>query len=1073
MALNLSDIQPFIDYVDANLGIKTYTTDSLSSWSTSGRPLVSTGVGYGVTLGNFTSSVTSVNGHVGVVTLTKNDIGLGNVPNIDTTNASNIITGTLPLSVIPSSALERLVHVADETARFALTTTQAQNGDTVQQDDTGVMYIVVDETKLNQAAGYNEYRAGIAASVDWSGIQNIPSAISDIVLTPSIEKDMLVYQSGHWAANSPLNVRANLDLPIKGDWDMTPSNIETPILQYPQMDVIAENLGAVPFPITSPNDAYHSFNVGVGTIPTGTAYLASTTNMANLLSNSGNTADLPFPINNNITALLLEFDVTNITSLPTNSGQLSLFAAVAGKNTIANEAFQTLIQIGINNTSANYSVSIDHHITNTTTNVFQTLQSLTLGSTLRIVMYFDGATRKVGLIINGVDQGWVGSPAFTMPTSITSLGIFLQAIFAGIDNTDPLVGQLVSIHHSIDTSLITETLPGTLVPWYSAIISDPTPPVGVEVGNRFIANPGGSYMGVQAATGEVVEFIGPTSIYAYPKSQLVVHYTDYTNDINTINNSISNANNNITNLQSTVNDHETRLTVVEGEIVPFDVFQKIQHKAKGKSQSGFFVARIANEPQLPYTDLDTYIISTAPTGVFSGSTPGYLAIYNAGTNQFEIFMPPEGTKALCTLPLLDGYCLAYHPTSVYYGQKRYSGNEPTATPYVIMAPNWVLVPIDSDNQCSAPVFLNSNSVSGFHISAAHDKELYAIIGPNYNQTTMTITTSVDNQTYNTGSILLSNESGNTVTIFGDCGLTGLDSYNAMTGAYGHSGTSPVVILKMRHSSKIKINWHTFKFYDSIISNIRNGIYYTVEEIITSPIVGDTVFYPIIPSTQFIDISSFVTTTTSSVAFDLPNPIEGRRLLLRTSRNVTVDLTGSNNVGIVDTNSTTFILYSDVVTEMVVKNFKWVVITNRVPYTNVKYKTTTTSSGTKVLTADGTTNIFENNVPKTCMAPDIGGVSVATHTVTIQAVGNSFGSDYGYYRQMIIRCKCTNPSGTLTYSVVGITNVYEDFDNLSHPQVDVLVDGSNVDGLLRISADAAAPTVLNWTIDVTSIYTQVQ
>lgn len=39
--------------------------------------------------------VTSVNGQTGAVVLTKTDIGLGNVANVDTTNASNISSGTL------------------------------------------------------------------------------------------------------------------------------------------------------------------------------------------------------------------------------------------------------------------------------------------------------------------------------------------------------------------------------------------------------------------------------------------------------------------------------------------------------------------------------------------------------------------------------------------------------------------------------------------------------------------------------------------------------------------------------------------------------------------------------------------------------------------------------------------------------------------------------------------------------------------------------------------------------------------------------------------------------------------
>lgn len=88
--------------------------------------------------------------------------GSGNIsitiPSIDAAS----VTGVLPLNTIPHGALERLVHVANKTARFQLTNTQVQTGDSVIQDDTGVMYIVVDDSKLNSDAGYQEYKAGTA-----------------------------------------------------------------------------------------------------------------------------------------------------------------------------------------------------------------------------------------------------------------------------------------------------------------------------------------------------------------------------------------------------------------------------------------------------------------------------------------------------------------------------------------------------------------------------------------------------------------------------------------------------------------------------------------------------------------------------------------------------------------------------------------------------------------------------------------------------------------------------------------------------------------------------------------------
>ena len=81
------------------------------------------------------------------------------IPQVD---ASVVTTGMLPLSVLPQGALERLVKVANEDARFALTTDDVQLGDSVLQIDTDTMYIVIDTAQLNNNAGYEEYAAGTA-----------------------------------------------------------------------------------------------------------------------------------------------------------------------------------------------------------------------------------------------------------------------------------------------------------------------------------------------------------------------------------------------------------------------------------------------------------------------------------------------------------------------------------------------------------------------------------------------------------------------------------------------------------------------------------------------------------------------------------------------------------------------------------------------------------------------------------------------------------------------------------------------------------------------------------------------
>lgn len=95
----------------------------------------------------------------------------------DTVPASGI-TGVIDISHIPQGALERVVTVADDTARYKLTTSQVQLGDTVKVTATGRMYIVVDESKLSTSAGYMEYAAGTAASVPWSGVTGKPSTFT-------------------------------------------------------------------------------------------------------------------------------------------------------------------------------------------------------------------------------------------------------------------------------------------------------------------------------------------------------------------------------------------------------------------------------------------------------------------------------------------------------------------------------------------------------------------------------------------------------------------------------------------------------------------------------------------------------------------------------------------------------------------------------------------------------------------------------------------------------------------------------------------------------------------------------
>lgn len=93
-------------------------------------------------------------------------------------DASKITSGTIDIDRLPKAALERMVVVADDAARFKLTTATAQVGDTVKVTATNKMYLVKDDSKLNAEDGYEPYTASSASSVPWSGVTGKPSTFA-------------------------------------------------------------------------------------------------------------------------------------------------------------------------------------------------------------------------------------------------------------------------------------------------------------------------------------------------------------------------------------------------------------------------------------------------------------------------------------------------------------------------------------------------------------------------------------------------------------------------------------------------------------------------------------------------------------------------------------------------------------------------------------------------------------------------------------------------------------------------------------------------------------------------------
>lgn len=103
-------------------------------------------------------------------------------------DASQVTTGVLDLARIPASAVERLVPVPDRAAMLALTSTEVQNGDSVKiLDEGGLLFLVVDDTKLGTMDAFTDYSVGRAAAVTWSGVEDKPTEFPPEAHTQAID----------------------------------------------------------------------------------------------------------------------------------------------------------------------------------------------------------------------------------------------------------------------------------------------------------------------------------------------------------------------------------------------------------------------------------------------------------------------------------------------------------------------------------------------------------------------------------------------------------------------------------------------------------------------------------------------------------------------------------------------------------------------------------------------------------------------------------------------------------------------------------------------------------------------
>lgn len=171
----------------------------------------------------------------------------GNIT-INTTTGSidaTKLTGTVPLKSIPKDAQAKIVQVNSDEARLALTTDDVQNNDVVVVVDTdgstSAVYWVSDASKLgtdDAANAFTPFPAGVAAAVDWSGVQNKPETFPPSVhthttlevpaITDNADIHSLTTADNYSAAstvtgltNAPCSVPFNLQVQRNTDGTMT------------------------------------------------------------------------------------------------------------------------------------------------------------------------------------------------------------------------------------------------------------------------------------------------------------------------------------------------------------------------------------------------------------------------------------------------------------------------------------------------------------------------------------------------------------------------------------------------------------------------------------------------------------------------------------------------------------------------------------------------------------------------------------------------------------------------------------------------------------------------------------
>jgi len=170
---------------------------------------------------------------------------IGAIPTTEKGQALGVATldadGYVQLSQMNPSVIERVIVVADEAARYALTIEDVQNGDVVNQQTPlpETMWYVVDDTNLDNSAGYLPFSAGVAASVAWSGITGKPAIIGDLEdIALADEGDVIQYVAGQWVNVDIPTFKASLSISIS-DVDSLQGELDSKQTQSAVLDSLS------------------------------------------------------------------------------------------------------------------------------------------------------------------------------------------------------------------------------------------------------------------------------------------------------------------------------------------------------------------------------------------------------------------------------------------------------------------------------------------------------------------------------------------------------------------------------------------------------------------------------------------------------------------------------------------------------------------------------------------------------------------------------------------------------------------------------------------------------------------